>query len=89
MHCIVAVSLESLAGPTVRYVACCIPGVLDKDLYADTIASLLDYFGDHNTLADVLNVKVEDLRDWAEGTSRPPVDVFLRAANIKSEVAKQ
>ena len=63
--------------------------MVDKDLYADTIASLVDYFGDHQTLADVLNVKVEDLRDWAEGKSRPPVDVFLRAANIKSEAANQ
>lgn len=63
--------------------------MVDKDLYADTIASLADYFGDHQTVADVLNVKVEDLRDWAEGKSRPPVDVSLRAANIKSEAAKQ
>jgi hypothetical protein len=56
--------------------------VTDKDLYAGTIASLVDYFGGCETLALILNVQVDDLCRWAEGKARPPTDVFLKIIDL-------
>ena len=61
--------------------------MVDKDLYADSIASLVDYFGDYETLASVLNVNVDDLRHWGEGKGRPPTEIFIRIADIKNQAA--
>jgi predicted transcriptional regulator len=54
----------------------------DRKLYARTISSAVEYFEGYGTLAVILNVSVDDLRRWAEGRSRPPVDVFLRIIDL-------
>jgi predicted transcriptional regulator len=61
---------------------------MDRELYVSTISSLVDYFEGYGTLALILNVKVDDLRRWAEGKSRPPVDVFLRIIDLTDRAAK-
>ena len=55
---------------------------MDRELYTSTISSAVAYFEGYGTLALILNVKVDDLRRWAEGKSRPPVDVFLRIVDL-------
>lgn len=55
---------------------------MDRELYVQTISSLVDDFEGYGTLAVILNVQVDDLRRWAEGKSRPPVDVFLRMVDL-------
>ena len=55
--------------------------VTDKDLYAETICGLMDYYGARN-LARILNVTVDDLYRWSSGTSRPPSEVFFRIINL-------
>jgi hypothetical protein len=55
---------------------------VDKELYASTIASVVEYYEGYPTLALILNVSVDDLRRWAEGRSRPPTDVFLRIVEL-------
>ena len=55
--------------------------VTDKELYAGTIAGLMDYFGPAH-LAGILNVTVDDLYRWAQGKARPPIDVFFRMLNL-------
>lgn len=55
---------------------------MDRELYTRTITSLVDSFEGYGTLALILNVKVEELRRWAEGRSRPPTDVFLRMVDL-------
>ena len=55
---------------------------MDRELYASTISSAVEYFEGYGTLALILNVSVDDLRRWAEGKSRPPVDVFLRIVDL-------
>jgi hypothetical protein len=55
---------------------------MDRELYANTISGLVEYFEGYEMLAVILNVNVDDLRRWAEGKSRPPVDVFLRMADL-------
>jgi hypothetical protein len=59
----------------------------DKDLYADLIARLVDYFGDYGTLAAVLNVDEGHLQDCARGKRRPPTEVFLRAVDLANELS--
>jgi hypothetical protein len=51
-------------------------------MYASTISSLVEYYEGYETLAVILNVKVDDLHRWAEGKARPPVDVFLRIVDL-------
>jgi hypothetical protein len=61
----------------------------DKELYAETICGLMDYYGDRN-LARILNVTVDDLYRWSSGTSRPPSEVFLRIINLsRADTAKR
>jgi hypothetical protein len=61
----------------------------DKELYAETICGLMDYYGDRN-LARILNVTVDDLYCWSSGTSRPPSEVFLRIINLsRADTAKR
>ena len=55
---------------------------MDRELYSSTISSAVEYFEGYGMLAVILNVGVEDLRRWAEGKSRPPVDVFLRIVDL-------
>jgi hypothetical protein len=55
---------------------------MDRELYTRTISSAVEYFEGYGTLAVILNVSVDDLRRWAEGRSRPPVDVFLRIVDL-------
>lgn len=59
--------------------------VTDKDLYAGTLAGLIDYYGAIH-LARILNVRVDDLFRWAEGRARPPADVFFRIVNLTTTV---
>jgi hypothetical protein len=54
----------------------------ERELYASTISSVVEYFEGYGTLAVILNVSVDDLRRWAEGKSRPPVEVFLRIVDF-------
>jgi hypothetical protein len=58
---------------------------MDRELYTRTISNLVEYFEGYETLAVILNVTVDDLRRWAEGKSRPPVDVFLRIVDLSGE----
>lgn len=58
----------------------------DKDLYAGTIASLVDDYGEVH-LARILNVAVADLHRWREGKARPPTDVFFRIINLSTASA--
>lgn len=60
---------------------------MDRAPYASRISSLVEYFEGYETLAVILNVNVDDLRRWAEGKSRPPVDVFLRIADLAEQPA--
>lgn len=55
---------------------------MDRELYASTISSLVEYFEGYETLAVILNVNVDDLRQWAEGRARPPADVFVRIVDF-------
>jgi hypothetical protein len=55
---------------------------MDRELYASTISSAVEYFEGYGTLAVILNVSVDDLRRWAEGKSYPPADVLLRIVNL-------
>lgn len=55
---------------------------MDKEMYARTITSAVDYFEGYGTLAVILNVSVDDLRRWAEGRSYPPADVLHRIVNL-------
>jgi hypothetical protein len=59
----------------------------DKDLYANLMARLVDYFGDYSTLAAVLNVDEDELENCAQGKRRPPTAVFLRAVDLANELA--
>jgi hypothetical protein len=59
---------------------------MDKELHVNEIASLVDYFEGYGTLAVILNVNVDDLRRWAEGNARPPVDVLLRIVDLRSSL---
>jgi hypothetical protein len=61
---------------------------MDRELYASTISSVVEYFEGYGTLAVILNVNVDDLRRWAEGKSRPPVDVFLRIVDLGARAAR-
>jgi hypothetical protein len=55
---------------------------MDREQYASTISRAIEYFEGYATLAVILNVSVDDLRRWAHGQSRPPVDVFLRILDL-------
>ena len=55
---------------------------MNRDLYARTISGAVEYFEGYGTLAVILNVRVDDLRRWAEGESYPPADVLLRIVNL-------
>ena len=57
----------------------------DRDLYAETIAGLIEYYGGHTTVARILNVTVQDLERWCEGKARPPTDIFLRVIDLKEQ----
>ena len=58
---------------------------MDRELYVQTISSLVDDFEGYGTLAVILNVQVDDLRRWAAGKSRPPVEVFLRMVDLTAQ----
>jgi hypothetical protein len=55
---------------------------MDREPYASTISRALEYFEGYAMLAVILNVSVDDLRRWAHGESRPPLDVFLRIVDL-------
>jgi hypothetical protein len=55
---------------------------MDREAYASTISSAVEYFEGYGTLAVILNVNVDDLRLWAEGKSYPPADVLRRIVNL-------
>ena len=48
------------------------------------INALVEYFGGLEILARILNVRVEDLKAWAEGRTRPPTDVSFRLLQLKT-----
>lgn len=54
----------------------------DRDLYVQTICAVVESFGSYQTLASVLNVRVEDLSNWSQGKARPPTDVFLKIVDF-------
>jgi hypothetical protein len=56
--------------------------VTDKELYAATIARLLDDFGGYGTVANILNVSVGDLERWSAGKARPPAGIFFRMLHL-------
>jgi hypothetical protein len=56
--------------------------VTDKELYVATIARLLDDFGSYGTVANLLNVRVDDLQLWSVGKARPPSTIFFRMLHL-------
>jgi hypothetical protein len=46
------------------------------------INALVEYFGGFEILARILNVRVEDLKAWAEGRARPPTDISFRLLQL-------
>jgi DNA-binding transcriptional regulator YiaG len=56
--------------------------VTDKELYVATIARLLNDFGSYGTIANILNVSVDDLRQWSLGRARPPSGIFFRMLHL-------
>ena len=56
---------------------------MEKETYASTISSAVEFFEGYGTLAVILNVNVDDLRQWAEGQSYPPADVLRRIVNLR------
>ena len=48
------------------------------------INSLVEYFGGYEMLARILNVRVDDLRAWAEGRVRPPRDISFKLLQLKT-----
>ncbi len=50
----------------------------DREMSANTISGLVDYFGGFEELALILNVDVDDLQRWSEGKARPPTNAFSR-----------
>jgi hypothetical protein len=40
-------------------------------------------------LALILNVQVDDLCRWADGTARPPTDVFLKIIDLNEALLKR
>ena len=61
--------------------------VTDKDLYADTICGLMDYYGERQ-LARILKVTVVDLYRWSSGKSRPPSEISIRIINLSNAAAR-
>lgn len=55
----------------------------DKDLYAGTIATLVDDYGEVR-LARILGVPVTELHRWREGKARPPSIIFFRIINLST-----
>lgn len=55
---------------------------MDREPYARTISRALELFEGYATLAVILNVRVADLRRWADGTAYPPGDVLRRLAGL-------
>ena len=53
-----------------------------KDLHPEAIAELVALFEGFEMLAAVLNVRVAELRQWAEGKARPPAHTCLRLADL-------
>lgn len=56
---------------------------MEKETYATSISSAVEFFEGYGTLAVILNVNVDDLRRWADGKSYPPADVLLRIVNLR------
>jgi len=55
---------------------------MDKETYASTISSAVEFFEGYGTLAVILNVSVDDLHRWVEGKSYPPAEVLRRIADL-------
>jgi hypothetical protein len=55
---------------------------MERDRYASAITRAVEFFEGYGTLAVILNVRVEDLRLWAEGKSYPPADVYHRIVRL-------
>jgi len=55
---------------------------MDREHYSRAISSAVEFFEGYGTLAVILNVSVDDLRRWAEGTSYPPAEVLRRLATL-------
>jgi len=53
-----------------------------KDLHPEAIAELVALFEGFEMLAAVLNVRVAELRQWAEGSARPPAHTCSRLADL-------
>jgi hypothetical protein len=56
---------------------------MERASYATTISSAVEFFEGYGTLAVILNVRVDDLRRWAEGKSYPPADVLQRILKLR------
>ena len=56
---------------------------MDKETYASTISSAVEFFEGYGTLAVILNVSVDDLRRWVDGKSYPPAEVLRRIDNLR------
>jgi hypothetical protein len=57
----------------------------DREIDATTMSGLVDFFGSYETLARVLNVQVDDLQRWSEGTARVPPHLFSRVIDLKDD----
>jgi hypothetical protein len=57
--------------------------VTDKQIYAETICGLMDYYGERQ-LARILNVTVVDLYRWSSSKSRSPSEILIRLIDLSN-----
>jgi hypothetical protein len=76
-------TLYGLVAGKGTWLACPSGMVTDKDLYAETLCGLMDYYGERQ-LARILNVTVVNLYRWSSGKSRPPSEIFVRIISLSN-----
>jgi hypothetical protein len=76
------IALEAPLGPR-RDVGWKREASMNSEHYSSTISSAVEFFEGYGTLAVILNVSVDDLRRWVEGTSYPPAEVLRRIDNLR------
>jgi len=53
----------------------------DRDFYKSVLAGAVEDFG-IEPLAAILNVSALDLRNWAQGRTRPPAQLLLQVIDL-------
>lgn len=45
--------------------------------------------GDVDRAAKLLEVQPSDIRDWLEGLAAPPLEIFMKAIDLKKRLARK